>query len=76
MRFRIVDDADWELLHGMRNCYATCGEDFENTVRMVSRSRGLEFKEVKERLRRIRAEVGETDEYQTLRVQMPKDFPM
>ena len=37
----------------MCNCYATCGADFENTVRMVSRARGLKSDDVKEILNQI-----------------------
>lgn len=71
-----VDEADWELLQGMGNCYEVCGEDFENTVRMVARSRGLTTEEVRQRLRRIKEEVGETEEYRRLRSRMPEDFPL
>ena len=36
-----------ELLLGMCNCYAACGEDFESTVRMVASARGLTSESVK-----------------------------
>ena len=70
-----VDEADWELMEGMVNCYATCREDFENTVRMVAAARGLRRSDVKKRIIRIRKEVGETAEFMALRTQLPEEFP-
>lgn len=71
-----MDESDWELLRGMRNCYVTCEEDFAGTVRMVARSRGLKPADVKARLARIAAEVGHTDAYRALRAQLPPEFPL
>lgn len=71
-----VDESDRELLQGMGNCYRACGEDFENTVRMVSRGRGMTSEQCKARLQRIKEEFGETEEYRQLRARLPEDFPL
>jgi hypothetical protein len=60
----------------MCNCYATCGDDFENTVRMVGRVRGLKSDDVKQILKRIREDHGHEDEYKKLRSRLPSDFPL
>lgn len=60
----------------MGNCYDACGEDFENTVRMVGRARGLTPEEVKGRLATIKEESGETAEYRELRARLPEEFPL
>ncbi len=70
-----VNDSDRELLTGMGNCYDVCGEDFEETVRMVSSARGLTPDVVRARLDRIRKEWGESGTYQALRARLPDDFP-
>jgi hypothetical protein len=66
---------DRELLEGMCNCYSVCGEDFENTVRMVAGSRGRASEDVKVTLSRLAMENGAEPDYQTLRKRLPKDFP-
>jgi hypothetical protein len=65
-----------ELLQGMGNCYAACGADFEDTVSMVGNARGLEPKEVKEMLERIKKNYGSDKEYLRFRSRLPKEFPM
>jgi hypothetical protein len=70
-----VNDSDRELLTGMGNCYDVCREDFEETVRMVSSARGLTPEVVKARLHRMREEFGDSEGFQTLRAQLPKEFP-
>ena len=64
-----------ELLQGMRNCHNACGDDFKETVRMVSSSRDREASEVIKTLDRLAKEFGETKEYQKLRAEIPEDFP-
>jgi len=61
---------------GMGNCYASCHEDFEHTVEMVSDARGLTVDQVKKMLENIRKENGGDVEYQRLRGRLPKDFPL
>lgn len=66
---------DKELLEGMCNCYSVCGEDFENTVRMVAGSRRRTPEDVRMTLQRLAAENGEEGEYRALRGRLPADFP-
>ncbi|MFQ6012891.1 MAG: hypothetical protein ACE5LS_04535 [Thermoplasmata archaeon] len=70
-----MNESDRELLTGMGNCYDVCGADFEETVRMVSQSRGLTVEVVKARLNRMREESGETEVYRSLRARLPAEFP-
>lgn len=65
-----------ELLNGMCNCYSVCGADFEDTIRMVGRSRGLEPKQVREILDRIKETHSDEREYLDLRKRLPADFPL
>lgn len=60
----------------MGNCYRACREDFEATVRMVAGARGLTREEVVGRLRRLREEFGDSEEYRGLRARLPEDFPV
>lgn len=59
----------------MGNCYEVCGEDFEETVRMVSSARGLTPEVVKARLDRLREKFGDSEAYQALRARLPETFP-
>jgi len=61
---------------GMGNCYASCHEDFEHTIEMVSEARGLTVDEVKMMLEDIRGKHAGDVEYQKLRGRLPKDFPL
>ncbi len=65
-----------ELLTGMGNCYFACHADFEETVRMVGRSRSLTPEEVKETLLRVREQHGQDPDYKRLRSRLPEDFPL
>jgi len=71
-----MDSAEEELLTGMGNCYAACGEDFEGTVRMVAGARGRTVPDVKATLARLRDAHGSDPEYQRLRRRLPADFPL
>jgi hypothetical protein len=71
-----MDYAEKELLTGMCNCYETCREDFEGTVRMVARARNLTEDEVRSRLSSIKERYGSTSEYSELRARLPKAFPL
>jgi hypothetical protein len=66
---------DKELLEGMCNCYSVCGEDFDNTVRMVAGSRGRSAEDVRGTLLRLAKENAAEGEYQALRSRLPADFP-
>lgn len=66
---------DQELLEGMCNCYAVCGEDFDNTLRMVAGSRGRSTDEVKKTLLRLAMESATNPEYRALRGKLPAEFP-
>jgi len=66
---------DRELLEGMCNCYSVCGEDFENTVRMVAGSRGRAPEDVKRNLWRLAKENATEGDYHALRSRLPADFP-
>src|SRR3989442_5205991 len=65
-----------ELMTGMGNCYASCHEDFEQTVEMVGDARGLTVDQVKKMLQEIRGKYGADADYQRLRGRLPKDFPL
>jgi hypothetical protein len=71
-----MDARDEELLTGMGNCYAACGEDFEGTVRMVAGARRRSVEEVKSTLARMRAHDWDRPEYRALRQRLPADFPL
>jgi len=60
----------------MGNCYASCHEDFEHTVEMVSDARGLTVDQVKKMVEDIRAKYCGDADYQKLRGRLPKDFPL
>ena len=59
----------------MCNCYAACGDDFENTVRMVAGARRLTPDTVKDMLERMAGTYSEEKEYKELRKKLPYDFP-
>jgi hypothetical protein len=59
----------------MGNCYASCHEDFEQTVEMVGGARGLTVDQVKKMLQDIRENYRADPDYQKLRGRLPKDFP-
>ena len=63
-----------ELMHGMVNCYHVCHANFDETVEMVGSARGLSVEEVKAILERLKREDG--DEYNSLRQQLPNEFPL
>ncbi|MDA4128922.1 MAG: hypothetical protein OK422_05670 [Thaumarchaeota archaeon] len=63
-----------ELLRGMCNCYSSCGDDFENTVRMVANARGLGPDAVKATLVEIAKKYSDTPEYRELRSRLPAEF--
>jgi hypothetical protein len=71
-----VNPRERELLTGMGNCFAACGEDFEGTVGMVADSRHLTPEEVKQTLARMKVEYGRDPEYLALRGRLPKTFPI
>jgi hypothetical protein len=59
----------------MCNCYSVCGEDFENTVRMVANARRRTPDDVKEALARVARAHGRDSDYRVLRKRLPADFP-
>jgi hypothetical protein len=71
-----VNPRERELLTGMGNCFAACGEDFEGTVGMVADARHLTAEEVKRTLGRMKAECGRDPEYLALRGRLPESFPL
>jgi hypothetical protein len=66
---------DRELLEGMCNCRSICGEDFDNTVKMVAGARGRTEEDVKETLLTVAKNHSRDKEYLTLRSRLPADFP-
>jgi hypothetical protein len=64
-----------ELLQGMGNCYASCGDDFENTVGMVASARGRTSSDVKETLANMAKNYASDKDYVTLRSRLPAEFP-
>ncbi len=65
-----------ELLNGMGNCYATCGEDFQHTMRMVAHARGRTVEDVKATLAEMKAKYNADPEYVNLRKRLPAEFPL
>ena len=65
-----------ELLQGMGNCFAACGEDFEGTTRMVASARGREQEEVIQTLEMMRRNYENDPDYKELRARLPEDFPL
>jgi hypothetical protein len=72
---RSLSPQDRELLEGMCNCYSVCGEDFENTVRMVAGSRGRTPEDVKSTLLRLAKESATESDFKALRRNLPEEFP-
>lgn len=66
---------DLELLRGMCNCFATCREDFDNTVKMVAGARGLAPEFVKGDLKRMSVDYSDDPHFQELRRLLPSEFP-
>jgi hypothetical protein len=64
-----------ELLQGMCNCYASCGDDFENTVGMVASARDRTQLDVKESLVTMAKNYASDKDYLTLRGRLPSEFP-
>jgi hypothetical protein len=75
MFLETLSPRDRELLQGMCNCYSACGDDFENTVRMVAGARGRTTDDVKETLLRLAKENAGGQEYGTFRSRLPTEFP-
>ena len=71
-----TDATEAELLTGMCNCYETCREGFEGTVRMVARARGLGSEEAKRRLFSMKAKYASSEDYKRLRARLPAEFPL
>jgi hypothetical protein len=71
-----VNPRERELMTGMGNCFAACGEDFEGTVGMVAHARHLTPDEVKRLLAHMKAEYGRDPEYIALRERLPASFPL
>jgi hypothetical protein len=71
-----VDDREKELLTGMGNCFAACGEDFEGTVGMVAGARQRQVAEVIATLARMRRLYSGDSDYQSLRARLPASFPL
>ena len=70
-----MDARERELLTGMGNCYAACGEDFEATVGMVAESRRRTREDVKETLVSMATRYATDPEYRKLRERLPATFP-
>jgi len=65
-----------ELLQGMGNCFAACGEGFDGTTRMVASARGLGKEEVVKTLRMMREKYQDDPDYKKLRARLPEAFPI
>jgi hypothetical protein len=72
----LMNSRERELLEGMGNCYATCGEDFHETTRMVASARGLAQSQVLAMLKEMREKYSDDEEYKKLRQRLPNEFPM
>jgi hypothetical protein len=64
-----------ELLTGMCNCYAACGDSYENTLWMVARARGLSPENLKSTLVEVSKRNSSDEDYLMLRRRLPSDFP-
>ena len=65
-----------ELLKAMGDCYQTCYEDFEETLRMISGWRGYTTDEVKGILLEMKKKYSNDPKYIKLRDRFPKEFPV
>jgi hypothetical protein len=70
-----VEERERELLTGMGNCFAACGEEFEATVGMVADSRRRTREDVKQTLHTMAARYAADPEYRQLRSRLPPTFP-
>jgi hypothetical protein len=71
-----VDPRERELLTGMGNCFAACGDDFDGTVGMVADSRRRTREDVLQTLASMRARYSGDADYQVLRARLPGSFPL
>jgi hypothetical protein len=71
-----MEPLEYELLKAAVNCYNTCMEDFENTVKMISDARNLDSEEVKKILMRLKDKYRNDPDYVMLRSRLPSDFPV
>lgn len=70
-----MDERERELLTGMGNCYAACGADYEETIRMVAEARHRTPEDVKATLGRMRQRYASDADYDRLRRRLPPAFP-
>lgn len=71
-----MEEIEKELLQATLNCYNACHDSFENTIEMISKSRGLEPNYTKEVLKKVREKYDNSEEYKTIRAKLPKNFDM
>jgi hypothetical protein len=70
-----VTPREEELLTGMGNCFAACHADFDDTLEMVSSSRGRTAEDVRAELGRMRSMYRGDPVYERLRSRLPAEFP-
>ena len=71
-----MNDKELELLTAVGNCYNTCHEDFEATLKMISGWRGYTTEEVKQILLEVKRIYSQDSTYIKLRKEFPKEFPI
>ena len=71
-----MDNKEHELLKAMGDCYNTCKENYEETLRMISGWRGYTTEEVKAILIKMKSKYSNDPEYISLRKRFPKEFPV
>ena len=71
-----MDEKELELLSALGNCYQTCHENFEESLKMISGWRGFTTEEVKAILTEVKKKYSQTDEYKKLRKRFPTEFPV
>ena len=71
-----MDEQEHELLKAMGDCYLTCYEDFEESLRMISGWRGYTTDEVKNILLKMKNKYKNDPVYVKLRERFPKEFPV
>ena len=71
-----MNDEELELFTAVGNCYQTCKENYEETLKMISGWRGYTTQDAHNILVEVKKKYGATDDYQKLRGRFPKDFPI
>ena len=75
---RVTDhnDKEKELLEAAVRCYSVCHAGFDETISMISSSRGMSSGEAIRILESAKRKYSSTKYYKALRARLPKNFPI